>query len=102
MIRPLYSTPDNPDRDLIGKRADYAEGRIPEYWIVDPRDESITVLTFPPDGGDDAEYGVFRAGEQASSNAARRIRRGRERDVRRDPSQGEISACPPRDFRRCT
>ena len=67
MIRPLYSTPDNPDRDLIGKRADYAEGRIPEYWIVDPRDESITVLTFPPDGGDDAEYGVFRAGEQASS-----------------------------------
>ncbi len=31
-------------RDLVDKRRDYARGRIPEYWIVDPRDERITVL----------------------------------------------------------
>jgi Uma2 family endonuclease len=31
-------------RDLIEKRRDYAKGRIPEYWIVDPRESSITVL----------------------------------------------------------
>lgn len=32
-------SPDKPDRDLVTKRADYAEGAIPEYWIVDPRSE---------------------------------------------------------------
>ena len=29
-------SPDGPQRDLVEKRADYAEGGIPEYWIVDP------------------------------------------------------------------
>ena len=28
--------PDRPDRDLVEKRADYAEAGIPEYWIIDP------------------------------------------------------------------
>ncbi|HEY2147944.1 MAG TPA: Uma2 family endonuclease, partial [Pirellulales bacterium] len=27
---------ENPERDLVDKRADYAERRIPEYWIVNP------------------------------------------------------------------
>jgi len=35
---------DDPDRDLVAKRREYAEAGIPEYWIVDPRDESILVL----------------------------------------------------------
>jgi Uma2 family endonuclease len=35
---------DNPDRDLVVKRQDYAEAGISEYWIVDPRNTSITVL----------------------------------------------------------
>ena len=34
-------SPDDPQRDLVEKRADYAEGGIPEYWIVDPRDGTI-------------------------------------------------------------
>lgn len=38
-------SPDDPDRDLVTKRADYAELGVPEYWIVDPRDESLLVLT---------------------------------------------------------
>jgi len=38
-------SPDDPARDLVQKRADYAQARIPEYWIVDPRDRTITVLT---------------------------------------------------------
>jgi len=37
-------SPDNPRRDLIDKRHDYAEAGIPEYWIVDPRQQAITVL----------------------------------------------------------
>jgi Uma2 family endonuclease len=42
-------SPDDPDRDLIDKRNDYAVAGVPEYWIIDPRDDSITVLCL--DGG---------------------------------------------------
>ena len=35
---------DNPRRDLEIKRGDYAEAGIPEYWIVDPKSKSVTVL----------------------------------------------------------
>ena len=58
-------SPDDPGRDLVDKRADYAEARVPEYWIVNPIDETITVL-FLGDGGY-REYGVFRPGQQADS-----------------------------------
>ena len=58
-------SPDDPGRDLVEKRADYAEGGIPEYWIVDPRDETITVLALKGDAYD--EYGVFGRGAAAVS-----------------------------------
>ncbi len=35
---------DDRQRDLVDKRADYEEAGIPEYWIVDPRTKTITVL----------------------------------------------------------
>lgn len=56
---------DDPDRDLVEKREDYAEGGIPEYWIVDPRGETITVLT--PKGEGYVEHGVFASGANANS-----------------------------------
>lgn len=37
-------SPDHPARDLEDKRFDYAEGGIPEYWIVDPRFNRVTLL----------------------------------------------------------
>jgi Uma2 family endonuclease len=58
-------SPDDPKRDLIDKPRDYAEAKIPEYWIVNPLDETITVLRL--DGGTYAEHGVFRRGQQATS-----------------------------------
>ena len=58
-------SPDDPDRDLVEKRADYAEAGIPEYWIVDPRDETITVLTLRGDAY--VEHGVFSRGGRAMS-----------------------------------
>ncbi len=58
-------SPDDPDRDLVEKRADYAEGGIPEYWIADPRDETITVLALEGDAY--VEHGVFGRGEAATS-----------------------------------
>ena len=58
-------SPDDPARDLVEKRADYAEAGIPEYWIVDPRDETITVLTLQD--GAYVEHGVFPRGGSAAS-----------------------------------
>ena len=58
-------SPDDPDRDLVEKRADYAEGGIPEYWIADPRDATITVLAL--EGDRYVEHGVFGRGDSATS-----------------------------------
>ena len=58
-------SPDNPARDLVEKRADYAEAGIPEYWIADPRDETIRVLTL--DGDAYVEHGAYGRGGTATS-----------------------------------
>ena len=57
--------PDDPDRDLRHKRADYAEARIPEYWVVNPIDETVTVLVLAEDSY--VDHGVFRPGQQVRS-----------------------------------
>ena len=36
---------DKPERDFVEKHRDYAEVQVPEYWIVNPQDETITVLS---------------------------------------------------------
>ena len=56
---------DRPARDTVTKREDYAEARIPEYWIVNPIDETLSVLVL--EGDSYVEHGVFRRGECASS-----------------------------------
>lgn len=56
---------DDRVRDLVAKRRDYAEAGIPEYWIVDPEVETVTVLRL--DGGTYAEHGVFGRGATATS-----------------------------------
>lgn len=58
-------SPDDPARDTVEKVADYAEAGIPEYWIVNPLDETITVLVL--DGPAYAQHGVFQRGERAAS-----------------------------------
>jgi Uma2 family endonuclease len=58
-------SPDNPERDTVEKVADYAEAQIPEYWIVNPLDDTITVLTL--DGVAYATHGVFERGATATS-----------------------------------
>jgi Uma2 family endonuclease len=56
---------DKPARDLVEKRGDYAEAGIPEYWIVNPETETITVLWL--DDSAYAEHGVFGRGTEAGS-----------------------------------
>ena len=50
-------SPDNPDRDWVEKAADYAAAGIAEYWIVDPQQQRVRILTLEPSA---AEYAVHR------------------------------------------
>jgi Uma2 family endonuclease len=56
---------DNRRRDLEIKRQEYAAARILEYWIVDPQEQRITVLTL--DGQSYRVHGEFVPGMQATS-----------------------------------
>jgi len=56
---------ENRERDLQTKRREYAKAKIPEYWIVDPETEQITVLVL--NGKAYKIHGVFQRGDQATS-----------------------------------
>jgi Uma2 family endonuclease len=52
-------------RDLKEKRRDYAKTGIPEYWIFDPREETITVLRLSEESY--SVHGESARGEIATS-----------------------------------
>lgn len=58
-------SPDDPERDTVVKRADYAAAGIQEYWIVNPEEGTITVLAL--EGASYREAGVYRRGDTAAS-----------------------------------
>ena len=53
------------ERDLLTKRIEYAQAGIQEYWIVDPEQETVTVLNLAGDVY--TESGVFVRGEVVTS-----------------------------------
>jgi Uma2 family endonuclease len=55
----------NRKHDLQTKRKEYAKALIPEYWIVDPKKQRITVLTLG--GSKYRVHGEFGPGEVATS-----------------------------------
>ena len=57
--------PTSQRRDREQKASDYAEGGVPEYWIVDPQLQKITVLRLQDDVY--VEHGGFVPGETATS-----------------------------------
>ena len=58
-------SPDKPERDTVEKVADYAQAGIPEYWIVNPLTQTITVLQLEAD--DYVVHGEWGRGEIATS-----------------------------------
>jgi Uma2 family endonuclease len=52
-------------RDYVDKRADYAKAAIPEYWIIDPMEKSVTVLKL--EGTEYVVHGRFEGSQIASS-----------------------------------
>ena len=56
---------DDPARDLVTKRREYAQAGIPEYWIIEPQTELMIVLRL--DQGQYDEYGRFGRGTIATS-----------------------------------
>jgi Uma2 family endonuclease len=58
-------SPGNPERDIDDKPLDYAKAGIPEYCIVNPLDETISVLTLA--GNVYMVHRVFRRCEDATS-----------------------------------
>ena len=60
-------SPDDPDRDWVKKRAEYAAAGIPEYWIADPRDGSLTVFALPEGWTKYRRAGRYAAGDTAAS-----------------------------------
>jgi len=58
-------SPDDPKRDLVRKRREYARAGILEYWIINPATEQILVLRLA--GTAYVEHGIFTRGTQATS-----------------------------------
>lgn len=60
-------SPDDPDRDYVTKRLDYAAAGVPEYWIIDYAVRQVTVLHLDDATGQYVEHGRFGDGQQATS-----------------------------------
>ena len=57
----------DPKRDWVTKKAEYAAAGIPEYWIADPRDKTLTIFTLDPGATEYREAGRYAEGETAKS-----------------------------------
>ncbi len=58
-------SPGNRNLDLVTKRREYARAGIPEYWLVDLEEQTITILALA--GGHYVLHGEFGLGTQATS-----------------------------------
>jgi len=58
-------SPDDPKRDSVIKRREYAVAGIPEYWLIDPAQATVTVFVL--DGERYTADGIYAAGKRAAS-----------------------------------
>ena len=76
-------------RDLETKRQEYAQAGVAEYWIVDPKTETVTVLTL--DGAAYRLHGEFSARHDSHVGAVADFCRRRDRGLRCGPWTGEFA-----------
>ena len=55
-------SPSTRRRDLLGKRSIYAQAGVPSYWLVDPEEPALTVLTL--EDGSYVETAAVRGGDE--------------------------------------
>jgi len=60
-------SPDDPKRDSEIKRREYATAGIPEYWLIDPTNRTVTVFVIDGDAGRYVVHGVYESGSGAAS-----------------------------------
>ncbi|MCX6047547.1 MAG: Uma2 family endonuclease [Chloroflexi bacterium] len=58
-------SPGNRNLDLVTKRREYARAGIPEYWMIDLEEQTVTILTLTK--GHYTLHGEFGIGKQATS-----------------------------------
>jgi Uma2 family endonuclease len=58
-------SPESRRRDSERKKREYAQAAIPEYWLVDPELQTVTV--FALEKHEYVIHGIFRPGEDATS-----------------------------------
>jgi Uma2 family endonuclease len=63
----------NRPHDIVKKRREYAEAGIPEYWIVDPEKDTITVLVLDAQRKAYVVHGRFSKGMRAKSKLLARF-----------------------------
>ena len=62
----ILGVDENADDSEI-KRREYALAAIPEYWLIDPTSQTVTVLVLPTDADRYCVQGVYAAGSKAAS-----------------------------------
>jgi Uma2 family endonuclease len=59
-------SPDDRKRDSEIKRREYAMAGIPEYWLIDPTNQTVTIFVLAADADRYAVRGVYESGQAAS------------------------------------
>jgi Uma2 family endonuclease len=66
VIEAVSPEQSNRERDYIDKRQQYQDRDIPEYWLIDPSQHTVTVLELA--GGIYRELGVFSGSDPIQSS----------------------------------
>ncbi|NJL20560.1 MAG: Uma2 family endonuclease [Leptolyngbyaceae cyanobacterium SM1_3_5] len=61
----------NRKRDYEAKRDQYQQRGIPEYWLINPTEQSITVLKL--EAGEYVEHGVFQGSDRIQSEQFKQL-----------------------------
>lgn len=61
------ASPGDTNRDTVDKRLEYGLAKVPEYWIINPIDDYVLLLTLDEETDSYSEIGEYRGDEFISS-----------------------------------